>query len=418
MSAAGKRLLAVSWEMPPLAGPRALQVSRTLARLVRIGWPSTVVCLDPRPGGPLLRDAFGAGAFAADGVDLERVRSPEESAWCRAAFRLVPASGRLPDRQQVWIGAATRAANRRLHAAAHNVIVSFAQPWSDHLIGLRLHRTHRLPWLAHFSDPWIDSPYLQGSAWLRSRWAQMESDVVREADALVFVTEQTADVVMRKYPDDWRHKVHVVPHGYDRAHVQPIVAEPRGPERRLRLVYTGRFYEGLRTPRPLLDAIARLRARGLVGDEIELLLIGPQMSSYEAHVRDLGLESIVSCRGRRPYVDALRVAASADVLLVVDAPSRTPNLFLPSKLIDYLMLRKPILGLTPPEGASADLLRRLGCPIAAPDDVAGIDRALEALVTAWRAGRLQVSDTFDEVAREFDIERTTARLAQVLDQWA
>lgn len=416
MSAAAKSLLAISWEMPPLAGPRAMQVSRTLATLARIGWSSTVVCLEPRPGGPLLRDAPGAGAFPAAGVDLLRVPSPEETAWCRAAFRLMPALGRMPDRQRVWIAPATRAANRRLDAGGVNLIVSFAQPWSDHLIGLRLHRKHRLPWVAHFSDPWVDSPYLQGPAWLRSRWMRMEADVVREADALVSVTEQTADVVMRKYPDGWRRKVHVVPHGYDRAQGDRIVAEPRTGERRLRLVYTGRFYEGLRTPESLLDAIAGLRARGRVADEIELVLVGPDMSTYEAHVRRLGLASVVSFRGRRPYVDALSAAASADVLLVIDAPTRTPSLFLPSKLVDYLMLRKPILGLTPREGASADLLRRLGCPFAAPDDGAGIASALEDLVAAWRDGRLHVSDAFDAVAAEFDIERTTVQLAHVLDQ--
>jgi glycosyltransferase involved in cell wall biosynthesis len=416
MSASGKRLLAVSWEMPPLAGPRAVQVPRTLAALVRNGWTSTVICVEPRPGGPLLRDAPGAGVFAAAGVDLLRVPSPEEETWRRAAFRLWPRLGRMPDRQRVWIGAATRAASRRLDEGGVNLIVSFAQPWSDHLIGLHLHLTHRLPWVAHFSDPWVDSPYLNGPAWMRARWTRMEADVVREADALVFVTEQTADVVMRKYPDDWRRKVHVVPQGYDRAQVEHLVAEPRGQKPRLRLVYTGRFYEGLRTPGPLLEAIVRLRARGSLRDEIELLLIGPQMSAYEARVWDLGLESVVSVGGRRPYVDALRVAASADVLLVIDAPSRTPSLFLPSKLVDYLMLRKPILGLTPSAGASADLLRRLGCPIAAPDDVDGIARALEDLIAAWHGGRLLVSDAFDAVAAEFDIERTTARLARVLDQ--
>ena len=82
------------------------------------------------------------------------------------------------------------------------------------------------------------------------------------------------------------------------------------------------------------------------------------------------------------------------------------------------MLRKPLLGLTPQDGASADLLRRLGAPVATPDDVPAIARAIESLVMAWRAGPLRVSDQFDAIAAEYDIERTTAALAQVLDRWA
>ena len=52
------------------------------------------------------------------------------------------------------------------------------------LVGLRVRRTHRLPWVAHFSDPWVDSPYLRGSSWLRRIWQRMERDVVAQADAL------------------------------------------------------------------------------------------------------------------------------------------------------------------------------------------------------------------------------------------
>ena len=43
-----RRLLAISWDMPPLSGPRAVQVSRTLKQLVTLGWESWVVCFGPR----------------------------------------------------------------------------------------------------------------------------------------------------------------------------------------------------------------------------------------------------------------------------------------------------------------------------------------------------------------------------------
>jgi hypothetical protein len=82
--------------------------------------------------------------------------------------------------------------------------------------------------------------------------------------------------------------------------------------------------------------------------------------------------------------------------------------------VDYLPLRKPIVGVTPEPGATASLLRRLGCAVAPPDDVAAIASALRDLVRRWRAGTLAVPDSFDQVAAEFDIRRTTARLHDVL----
>jgi len=102
------------------------------------------------------------------------------------------------------------------------------------------------------------------------------------------------------------------------------------------------------------------------------------------------------------------------VLLVVDAPGDGPSVFLPSKLIDYLPFRKPILGLTPETGASARLLRRLGCPVMRPDDVGGITSALADLIERWRAGTLDVGESFDRVAAEFDIAHTAGQVHDVL----
>jgi hypothetical protein len=101
------------------------------------------------------------------------------------------------------------------------------------------------------------------------------------------------------------------------------------------------------------------------------------------------------------------------VLLVIDAPA-DDSLFLPSKLIDYLPLRRPILGLTPPRGASADLIRRLGYPVVAPDDETAIAGQIEALLDLKQAGRLGASPVHDTVASEYDIRDTTRAFADIL----
>jgi hypothetical protein len=84
--------------------------------------------------------------------------------------------------------------------------------------------------------------------------------------------------------------------------------------------------------------------------------------------------------------------------------------------VDYLPQRKPILGLTPIEGASAALLTRLGCAIAPPDDVDAIASALSDLLHRSRDGTLSVGPQFDRVAGEFDIRRTATQLHTVLSR--
>jgi glycosyltransferase involved in cell wall biosynthesis len=344
------------------------------------------------------------------------VPSLEERALFRALWRIAPPIKLLPDEKWVWIADASRVASR-LHAERKfDVLVSFAQPWSDHLIGLRVHRATGLPWVAHFSDPWTDSPYLRGRAWQRRIWRRMEDDVVRQADALIFVNQQTKARTMRKYPGEWAGKAHVVPHAFDCADLtarRPGTTED-GP---LRLVYTGRFYEGIRTPEPMLRALSRIAARRPLAREAHVVLVGTRVPAYERLASALGLDAVVEFTGRVPFAQSAAIAASADVLLVIDAPS-DDNLFLPSKLIDYLPLARPILGLTPAAGATADVLRALGHPIVPPDDEAAIAEAVERLIDAKRGGTLATPAAHHAGAAAYDIRNTARAFDAILRRCA
>lgn len=139
------------------------------------------------------------------------------------------------------------------------------------------------------------------------------------------------------------------------------------------------------------------------------------LGGYARRARELGLERVVTFHGRVKPSKAVAAARNAAALLVIDAPSDGPNLFLPSKLVDYLPLAKPIVGITPLEGASADLLRALEYPIVDPGDVPGIAATFAALLHRHEHGGLRVSASHHEVARAFDIRETTRRFAAVLD---
>jgi glycosyltransferase involved in cell wall biosynthesis len=406
-----KRLLAICWDMPPLSGPRALQVSRSLKHLVPLGWESSVVCFGPRSSRYNQDADLAERLRTPDGVTLVPVPSLEERAPFRALWRIVPPLKLLPDEKWVWIGAAARAARALNSRRRFDALVSFAQPWSDHLIGLRVHRATGLPWLAHFSDPWTDSPYLRGRPWQRRIWSRMERDVIQTASAIVFVNSQTVDRVMAKYPPAWRSKVYVVPHGFDSAEF-PAPPQVSGGDR-MKLVHAGRFYDGIRTPEPMLRALAMLAQRRPLARELQVTLVGPIVPAHQRLSEKLGLTGIVEFTGRVPSAQSAVQTAAADVLLVIDAPA-DDSLFLPSKLIDYLPLRRPILGLTPLRGASADLIRRLGYPVVAPDDDAAIAGQIEALLALKQTGRLGPSPLHDIVTAEYDIRRTTGVFADIL----
>jgi glycosyltransferase involved in cell wall biosynthesis len=412
------RILAVSFRMPPLLTARSLQVARTLKQLRALGWECTVLSVDPASlRNPGRREDPSLELVYRDVFPIVRTGTPENRRpflWLRRLVLglRVPGAQALQSSKLLWAPTAIREGKRLLASRDDfSIIVSFAAPRASHVVGLALARASRLPWVAHFSDPWSDSPYFRGGPFSRWLLDRLEQQTIRTADRVVFVAERTADLVMRKYPATWRSKVRVIPHGYDTDLLPPIPADTPPP--RLRLVHTGAFY-GQRTPAALLQALALLDQQRPVRNRLEVIFVGPRESPYQRTVDRLGLTEIVRFPGRLPHRETLRVAAEADVCLVLDAPSDGESVFLPSKIVDYLMLRKPILGFTPPRGESADLLRRLGCPVVAPDDVPAIAEAVDGLLRAWEANALRLPPDYERVAAEYDVRHTTRLFDGVL----
>ena len=398
--------------MPPLSGPRAVQVTRTLSALGDLGWRSRVVCFGPRSARYQQDYRVPVEQLSNGAVTRLPVASPEEWFLVRALWRLCPPLKHQPDEKRVWLPGALAEARRALAAARADVLVSFAQPWTDHLVALRLHRETGLPWVAHFSDPWVDSPYFTTNAWARRTATAHESAVIHTASRIVFVNRYTRDCVMAKYPAALMAKARVVPQGFEPS--EPAPALPRGGA--LRMVYTGRFYRGVRTPDTFLQALAGLQQVRSLEGRLLVEFVGAGMAEYEQRAAALRLQRVVSFAGRVDPATARAKAASADTLLIIDAPSEGPSLFLPSKLVDYLPLRKPMLGVTPAQGPSADLLGALGYPAVEPRDTAGIAAAVERLLEAHASGVLAPSPQHDEVSLAFDIRETTRAFAAVLDE--
>lgn len=363
-----RRVLLLSYAFPPMAMPESMLAAKRMGNLG--GREVEVVSAGPLTG--WIRedrslDAYTAGRFAR----VTRLRLPP-------ALRALPL-GRLsrlltaPDQLRL-LNAAARRAVRARGLARYGAIVTWSQWHSVHLVGLALRRPAGAPpWVAHFSDPWSTNPFFARGPIARRVNQGQERRVIRAADRLLFTSEETVELVMAPYPAAWRTKVRVLPHAFEPALFPAGPAERTGP---LILRYLGSFY-GPRTPEPLFAALARLRRRSpALAESIRVELIGsvaPDMLASRT-CRDLPRE-LVTVRPPVDYVRSLELMQGADLLLVIDAPAASSP-FLPSKLVDYLGARRPILGLTPP-GAAASLVICSGGWVADPAQPAAIDAALE-----------------------------------------
>lgn len=385
----GMNVIFLSHSFPPQAAPRAVQVAR-LAKHSSL--PIRVLCASAPCPEHALRE------------NVEVLCYPDRSP---RLWRIAKHFLYLPDPERPWAERLARAVLAQGIVERGDVLVTFGQPMSDHLAGLRIKRHLGLPWIAHFSDPWSDNPYLSQNPISRWRLRRMERQVFSEADRLLFTSRETVDLVMRKYPESWRKKTGVLPHAYDPRLYGQVAARKAGNDV-LTLRYVGNFY-GKRNPLILIDALAHLletRPGILNGVRIELIgrWVGHERWSPDMAGLPAGLLSFHKPVG---YTESLRLMCDADALLIVDAPFEH-NVFFPSKLVDYLGAGRPILALTP-TGTTADIVTAAGGMVASPASARSIAEGLAILLERLRNGSLgapakEVVTRYEvgKIAEEFD----------------
>lgn len=420
MTGSPLRLLAVSYVLPPMLYPQAIQIGRLLYHAARSPWADIVAV-----AGTVAENANGLDCYADLDQQLrQRLVQPYRTRLrglpLRLAQRFLPFYGRVPDEFKGWVPPAADAVTRLLADGSWlpQVLATFGEPMSCHLLGLRLKQQHGLPWLAHFSDPWADNPFRRPFFLAQLVNRRLEAQVVANADCLVFTSQETLERVMGKYPAAWQRKAAVLPHGFDPAlYGARAAAEPAGP---LVVRYLGNFY-GHRTPYPLFEALRNIHRRdpqALAGVRFELVGGVPGYMLLHPAYRTLPAGLVTVVRTVR-YSESLRLMGSADLLLVIDAPDEL-SVFLPSKLIDYLGAGTPVFGIVPP-GTSAKLLARLGGAVADPCAVASVEQGILASLATARARRQAgVADAAPwgepAVRASFHIDQVAASFAGLLRQ--
>ena len=257
-------------------------------------------------------------------------------------------------------------------------------------------------WIAQFSDPWARNP-LEKHLLIRTWSWWNEPMTVRAADAIVHTSAYARDLMLSSHPARMRQKAFVIPHCYDEA-LYP--KRKKQSNERITLRYVGVLF-GRRSPEPLFEAVREvLTGRPELRQSLVIEFVGyvpPEMLQTPA-ARSLP-EGMVRTAGTVGYLESLEMMYDADLLLVIDADTKQ-NLFMPSKLADYLGANTPIVGLVP-KGGSEDVLRDLGCWHARPNDIEGIAKCLTGALdyiaggvkTPWCDETRRLSYRNDEAAR-------------------
>jgi glycosyltransferase involved in cell wall biosynthesis len=385
-------LLLVAYFYPPCRDTGAHRPAAMAKWLRRLGHRVTV----------LTTSAYGEGDPAAEegvarSADLQRVRARVGGRdRVDALFDSDTYSGRPHVLSRIlvpeplvaaWAPFARREA-LRLHARERfDCVITSSPPESVHLVGRALQR-RGVPWVADVRDGWTFEPIrpefptavqrrLDG--WLERRW-------LGAADAVVCVSRPAADDLRARlglHPE-------LIPNGWDPDLAETTagseVADRLLDEKRVSLVYTGRFGSYGRDPRVLIEALGVLvRENPAAAEKLELIVAGPLTDDESALMRSDVSPARIVLAGTLPRPDALALQRGADALLLLASARRTQ--LLNFKLFEYLAAGPPILALAAGTEAGRVVAEAGGEAVAA-DDAGAIVTALRRLA----AGDLRPSD--------------------------
>lgn len=382
-----RQVLMIAYDFPPGRGIGSGLRSGYFARyLPQFGWQTKVIALD-------------TGQAAVNGVD--RLASP--TPW-HEPYEITPYGWALALRGRL-----------KSMAESPDLVYVSCPPFPQALAAGDFARARGIPLVVDFRDAWSLDPYQEGSRLKRVLYRYvfplMEKRLLQSADLLLLNTPSALAAYRERYP---QHAMRMawLPNGYDEMAFSN--AMPRPQQQHLQLLYAGRFGIGARSPGNLLKGMVLVRERGC---NLRLQVLGEQRDDIREHIRGYPGD-VVQLLPEEGYAKAVSRMCSADVLVLIQAPTRARVQAVAGKTYDYLRAGRPVLAVAPP-GDNINLLQEHCIRVERADDnPRSIADALECLYRDWEKGELpRVADLNPKLER-FERRNLAQELAGYFDRLA
>jgi glycosyltransferase involved in cell wall biosynthesis len=264
------------------------------------------------------------------------------------------------DRWSSWIPFALYKGIRLIMKNKPDVIWSTTPTPSSNIIAYFLSRYFKIPWVADYRDPFSYHHYPTPN--LKTKvLKKIDRMTVSQARKLVFVSKRIEALYRSAFEDFDTDKFMTIENGFDSDKWERALSSttfsPPFSKQKFTLLYSGILYSHGRDPTPVLTALGSLKAEGVISDDnFELIFQGSGTGiDYSEILSRLHLQNIVQFTETVSYFESLTSMMEANALLLIQGIPF--NLQIPAKVYDYIYTRKPIIGVTSNNSATADVLK-------------------------------------------------------------
>ncbi len=250
----------------------------------------------------------------------------------------------------------------------HSICVGY----SSHLLGQKLYEKSNVPWIAQFYDPWVDNFYRTFKTnYFRRLDAKNEKELAQSAEHIIHSNTVIRDVWCRRYGESINNKITIIP--FNLGTVPYVKQKNRKEDSPVVFSHIGNFYNQ-RNSLVFIEAVNNvLKQNPELRTRVRVNFVGRVTDVEKERIKQNKLDDIFNLVGLISEDECNEYYLDSDVFISIDAPTKEPNVFYPSKIIKYFYFNKPILGITPIGGPSDIAFREAGYASFSNDNLKGIE---------------------------------------------
>ena len=264
----------------------------------------------------------------------------------------------------------------------YDCIYTSSIPGISHIVGAKIKKKYpQIKWYASFSDPIKNSPYKKDPdlknrsifyriAFNAGSYIYMnnkyEEVAIKFADKLIFICEEQRDYTISQYNNEEEliQKSLIMPLTYipEWNMYKELIKAPKVSNKPKVAVHLGRLY-GLRKIDNFLIALKELKNEN---PDLKEKIVFHQYSEIQPYdlekIKKYGLEDVFVVHDKVSYEESVNIMKNADVLVLFDTIMHGAKVqpYLPSKITEYLLLDRPILGICESNSPSYRILKENG----------------------------------------------------------
>lgn len=387
-----KHLLLLVWSMPPDVNGGVYRPTALLKYGIRTGEWCFSLLTGPEPV-----------IVSQAGEYLKKQFPPEVSIKRISPYPLNSKSLPFPDVDGGIMNALnTFAEGRRLYRGNPPTVIMASGPkFHNFIAATLLARFFDAKLVLEYRDEWSQCPFDFVIKFAKD--VQWENWCLSKADLVVFTTFSQLQHQVNQFPQLDANKCIVVPNGWDaNDFIDKKVLSPLpktdDPNKTFVLAFLGYFGAIGHVDKFLNVLEAMLKEDADLRNHFKLMLVGDKTTLALAQLKEFAFQDIIELIDQIPKLEACRMMASSDALLLINPPSISR--YIPGKLYDYLASKTPVL-VYGEGGEIGEIVKKLNAGIVVPDgDLVALRHALQDIRKFKRVTNQEVDDWLKTRTRE------------------